>query len=79
MREHKKLKIIADIKAIEPKGDLELAVISTLAYFVIPLFIGAFGVTYKGVNLGVHEHKAEDIVRMLHNDEHDAVLLVTRV
>jgi LysR family hydrogen peroxide-inducible transcriptional activator len=77
IREHKKLKTIADIKAIEPKGDFELAVIPTLASYVIPLFIGEFGEKYPGVNLGIHEYKTEDIIRLLHNDELDAGLLVT--
>lgn len=77
IREHKRLKTLADTKAIEPKGDFELAVIPTLAAYVIPLFIGEFGETYPKVNLGIHEHKTEDIIRLLHNDELDAGLLVT--
>ncbi|PIE70154.1 MAG: DNA-binding transcriptional regulator OxyR [Deltaproteobacteria bacterium] len=77
LREHKKLKVIADQTAGVPQGDFQLAVIPTLASYVIPLFIGAFGETFPHVNLGVHEHKTEDIVRMLHTDELDAGLLVT--
>lgn len=77
LREHKKLQAIADTKALEPKGNFELAVIPTLASYVIPLFIGDFGKKYPKVNLGIHEHKTDDIIRMLHNDELDAGLLVT--
>lgn len=77
IREHSKLKTIADEKAVELKGDFELAVIPTLASHVIPLFIGYFGQKYPGVNLGINEYKTEDIVRLLTNDEIDAGLLVT--
>lgn len=77
LREHKKLKTIADIKALEPKGDFELAVIPTLAPYVVPLFISAFGRKYPKVNFGIHEYKTGDIIRRLHNDELDAALLVT--
>lgn len=77
LREHKKLKTIADIKAIEPKGAFELAVIPTLASYIVPLFVGEFGKKYPKVNLGIHEYKTGDIIRMLHNDELDAALLVT--
>lgn len=77
LREHKKIKAIANEKAMVPRGEFELAVIPTLASYVIPLFIGAFGQLFPEVDLGIHEHKTEDIVRMLHNDELDAGLLVT--
>jgi LysR family hydrogen peroxide-inducible transcriptional activator len=77
IHEHKKLKIIANEKTIEPNGDFELAVIPTLASYVIPLFIGHFCDTYPNVNLGINEYKTEDIVKLLVNDEIDAGLLVT--
>ncbi len=77
LREHKKIQVIADTRALEPRGDFELAVIPTLAPYVIPLFIGDFGRKYPGVNLVVHEYKTDDIIRMLYNDELDAGLLVT--
>lgn len=77
LREHKKLKALADTRALEPKGDFELAVIPTLASYVIPLFIGDFGKSFPKVDLGVHEHKTDDIIRLLNNDELDAGLLVT--
>jgi LysR family hydrogen peroxide-inducible transcriptional activator len=77
LREHRKLKIIADQKSAVPKGDFELAVIPTLASLVIPLFIGDFAEKYPEVNLRIHEHKTNDIIRMLNNDELDAGLLVT--
>lgn len=77
LREHKKIKVIADLKASEPKGDFDLAVIPTLASYVIPLFIGAFAETFPKVNLRVHEHTTENILKLLHEDALDAGLLVT--
>ncbi|PIE75398.1 MAG: DNA-binding transcriptional regulator OxyR [Deltaproteobacteria bacterium] len=77
IREHKKLTTIADIKAIEPKGDFEMGIIPTLAAYVVPLFISDFAQKYPKVNFGIHEYKTGDIIRMLHKDELDAALLVT--
>jgi LysR family hydrogen peroxide-inducible transcriptional activator len=77
LREYKKLQAIADSKSLEPKGSFELAVIPTLAAYVIPKFIGDFCEKYPDVDLVVHEHKTDDIIRLLHNDELDAGLLVT--
>lgn len=77
IREHKKLQIIADEKALEPKGEFNLAVIPTLASYVIPLFVGHFSHTYPLVNLGINEYKTEDIIKQLLNDEIDAGLMVT--
>lgn len=75
--EHKKLKTIADQGATEPKGVFELAVIPTLASYVIPLFIGAFAKKYPKVDLRINEYKTEDIIKLLVNDKIDAGLLVT--
>lgn len=75
--EHRKLKIIADETSLEPKGFFNLAVIPTLASYVIPLFVGHFSQTYPLVNLGINEYKTEDIIKLLLNDEIDAGLMVT--
>ncbi len=77
LHEHRKLKTIANEKTIEPNGDFELAVIPTLASYVIPLFIGHFSDSYPNVNLVINEYKTEDIIKLLINDEIDAGLLVT--
>ncbi len=77
IEEHKKLRIIADEKAREPKGRFELAAIPTVASYVIPLFIGHFSETYPLVDLGIYEYKTDDIIKLLVNDEIDAGLLVT--
>ncbi|PID73753.1 MAG: DNA-binding transcriptional regulator OxyR [Desulfobacterales bacterium] len=77
LHEHKKLQAIADAESLEPRGAFELAVIPTLASYVIPKFIGEFCEKYPGVDLVIHEYKTEDIIRLLHNDKLDAGLLVT--
>lgn len=77
IREHKKIQILADLKSSEPKGKFELAVIPSLATYLIPLFIGGFAQKYPHVDLKINEYKTEDIVKMLNNDEIDAGLLVT--
>jgi LysR family hydrogen peroxide-inducible transcriptional activator len=77
VREHKKLQIIANEKSIEAKGNFELAVIPTVASYLIPLFIGHFSETYPQVNLVINEHKTGDIIKLLEKDEIDAGLLVT--
>lgn len=77
LKEHKKLEQIANLSHREPKGEFSLVVIPTLAPYLIPLFIGHFAKRYPLVNLKIHEHKTEDITRLLHNDEVDAALLVT--
>ncbi len=71
------LKVLADIKQLEPKGEFKLAVIPTLAAYLIPLFIGYFGTRHPKVNLVMNEYKTEDIVKLLADDIIDAGLLVT--
>lgn len=77
LREHKKLKYIAGLGSSAPKGDFQLAVIPTLAPYLIPMFIGTFSKDFPKVRLKVNEYKTEDLIRLLANDEIDAGLLVT--
>jgi LysR family transcriptional regulator, hydrogen peroxide-inducible genes activator len=77
VREHSKLESIADGTSHEPKGEFHLAVIPTLAPYLIPLFVAEFSKTYPKVYLKISEYKTEDIIKMLVNDEIDAGILVT--
>lgn len=77
LREHKKLDYIAGQGSGTPKGDFELAVIPTLAPYLIPIFLGTFAKNFPHVNLKINEYKTDDIVKKLINDELDAALLVT--
>lgn len=77
LQEHKKLGHLATMGGHEPRGDFHLAVIPTLAPYLIPLFIGEFSKRYPKVKLKINEYKTEDIIKHLVNDEIDAGLLVT--
>lgn len=77
VREHKKLSALATQGAKEPRGEFNLAVIPTLAPYLIPLFVGQFSKKFPHVRLKINEYKTEDIVKSLVNDDVDAGLLVT--
>lgn len=77
IHEHKKIHAIANQGSKEPRGKFDLAVIPTLAPYLIPLFVGEFSKNNPKVNLKINEYKTEDIVKLLINDEIDAGLLVT--
>lgn len=77
LREYKMIKNIAEEGASEPRGSFSLAVIPTLAPYLIPLFVGEFSKAHPRVKLQIHEYKTEDIIKKLINDEIDAGLLVT--
>ncbi len=59
------------------EGDLHLAVIPTLAPYVLPLFLKAFGAQYPGIRLRVEERRTEDILAGLKKNQIDVGLLVT--
>ena len=77
VREHSKLGSIADGTSHEPRGEFHLAVIPTLAPYLIPLFVAQFSRQYPKVYLKISEYKTDDIIKMLINDEIDAGILVT--
>lgn len=79
LREYKKIFSIIDSNKGEVRGEFRLAVIPTLAPYVIPLFAGAFVQQYPDVILTIEEFKTEDIIELLGKDEIDAGLLVTPI
>jgi LysR family hydrogen peroxide-inducible transcriptional activator len=79
LREYKKIFSIIDANKGEVRGEFRLAVIPTLAPYVIPLFAGDFVQKYPNVNLTIEEYKTEDIIELLAKDEIDAGLLVTPI
>lgn len=58
-------------------GDLALAVIPSLASYVVPLFVQRFSEKYPQVNLSITEVKTDTIVEQLYDDAIDVGLLVT--
>ncbi|MFK8139430.1 MAG: LysR substrate-binding domain-containing protein [Bdellovibrionales bacterium] len=77
LREHRKLSHIADIGSSEPKGEFSLAIIPTLAPYLIPLFLKEFSSKYPKVKLTINESKTEDIIKDLGSDKLDCGILVT--
>ncbi len=77
VRENKKiLDIVKDGKG-KLAGQFKLAVIPTLAPYLIPLFARNFVTKYPEVRLIIEEAKTEDIIKLLETDDIDAGLLVT--
>lgn len=79
-------KIIHEVKALEyigkkdgstPQGTFKLAVIPTLAPYLVPLFISDFSKKYPKVELFIDEMKTHQIIEALENDQIDGGLLVT--
>ncbi|MEZ4744333.1 MAG: LysR substrate-binding domain-containing protein [Bdellovibrionota bacterium] len=75
--EVKKIKSIATCGNLQAKGEFHLAVIPTIAPYLLPLFLARFSKANPKVNLKVSEEKTEDIIRLLADEEIDAGLLVT--
>ena len=79
LREYKKIFSIIDANEGEVRGEFRLAVIPTLAPYLIPLFAAAFVEKHPDVILTIEEFKTEDIIELLGRDEIDAGLLVTPI
>ncbi len=77
IRDYNKIKNIVLESKDKIVGDFKLAVIPTLAPYIIPIFAKNFAEQYKDVNLIIEEYKTEDIIDYLNEDRIDAALLVT--
>jgi LysR family hydrogen peroxide-inducible transcriptional activator len=77
LQEAKKIdQIVKDVKN-DISGDLRIAVIPTIAPYLLPLFTGAFKRKFPGIKLKVEEMVTEKIVENLEKDLLDAGILVT--
>lgn len=61
----------------EVAGELKIAIIPTLAPYLLPLFISSFLEKYPKISLTVEEMLTDRIVKSLQNDQIDIGLLVT--
>ncbi len=61
----------------EIAGDLSLAIIPTLAPYLLPLFLQDFSARYPAVRLHVEESKTDSIIEALRQNRLDVGLLVT--
>ena len=59
------------------EGELRLAIIPTLAPYLLPLFLGDFAKRFPAVKLFVAESKTDDIVSALQQNQLDIGLVVT--
>ncbi|RZA10571.1 MAG: hydrogen peroxide-inducible genes activator [Proteobacteria bacterium] len=59
------------------EGDLRLAIIPTLAPYLLPLFLNDFAKNFPQVSLYVEESKTDDIIQALQQNQLDIGLVVT--
>ena len=77
LREHAKLIDMSQTSNEHLTGSLNVAVIPTLAPYVIPLFAGRFTTRHPLVQLTVDEMKTNDLVEALKQDRIDVGILAT--
>jgi LysR family hydrogen peroxide-inducible transcriptional activator len=77
IKEYKRINTILEDSIGEISGRFRLAVIPTLAPYVIPLFAKKFADLYPKVELVIEEFKTEEIIDLLDREEVDAGILVT--
>ena len=77
LRELKKIPDLIDEMKSGLKGSLKLAVIPTLAPYLIPLFASHFSEAYPEVELTIEEHTTTDILKLLDEDAIDVACMAT--
>jgi LysR family transcriptional regulator, hydrogen peroxide-inducible genes activator len=77
LREIGKLNYLTKTRGKEPAGHFKLALIPTVAPYLLPLFIGGFATRYPGVMLSIEEMTTENIIEALNEDQIDAGILAT--
>jgi LysR family hydrogen peroxide-inducible transcriptional activator len=77
LRATKHFEEIANQYAHNVLGEFRLAIIPTIAPYLLPYFIGSFQKKYDTVKLKIVELKTEDIIKKLQLDEIDAGILAT--
>lgn len=77
LREAGKLDYLSKNRKLEPIGEFRLALIPTIAPYLLPLFLGTFAKRYPEVELSLTEMTTENILDALENDRIDAGILAT--
>lgn len=75
--EHHKLMDLSRQQSNELSGTFRLGVIPTIAPYLLPLFLESFSKKFPKVHLVVDEHKTENIIELLRDDQLDAGILAT--
>jgi LysR family hydrogen peroxide-inducible transcriptional activator len=77
IREVGKLNHIGKQSLDKPMGDFRLAVIPTIAPYLLPLFLESFSKHFPDVKLSIEELTTQNIIEALDNDGIDAGILAT--
>jgi LysR family hydrogen peroxide-inducible transcriptional activator len=77
LRENEKLKHLAKLQEGDISGDFHLAVIPTVAPYLLHRFIGQLSQQYPHLNLTISEKTTAEIIEALDRDEIDAGILAT--
>jgi LysR family hydrogen peroxide-inducible transcriptional activator len=77
LREMGKLDYICKNRKKEPSGEFRLALIPTIAPYLLPRFVGPFAKAYPKVKLSIEEMTTDQIIRALEEDRIDAGVLAT--
>ena len=77
LREAKKLEHLSRSGGKSPRGELRLALIPTVAPYLLPQFLGPFARAYPDVHLLIQEMTTENVIEALDEDQIDAAILAT--
>jgi LysR family transcriptional regulator, hydrogen peroxide-inducible genes activator len=77
LTEFKRFSLLGNRSADELSGEFRLAVIPTIAPYLMPLFLGKFTTRYPRIELAIEEMSTERIIETLDKDQIDAGILAT--
>ena len=77
LTEFKRFSLLGNRSADELSGEFRLAVIPTIAPYLMPLFLGKFTARYPRIELAIEEMSTERIIEALDKDQIDAGILAT--
>lgn len=77
LREFGKLEFLCKARHSEPMGEFRLALIPTVAPYLLPVFLGEFASAYPAVKLLIEEMTTENLIQALEDDRIDAGILAT--
>jgi|JI10StandDraft_1071094.scaffolds.fasta_scaffold99295_2 LysR family hydrogen peroxide-inducible transcriptional activator len=77
LREKDKIEELILMEKKTLSGSLKIAVIPTIAPYLLPLFLGKIMVQYPNLKLEIQEKKTDEIIHLLKNDEIDVGVLST--
>jgi LysR family hydrogen peroxide-inducible transcriptional activator len=77
LRENKRLKEVVSAAKGDIAGELRIAIIPTLAPYLLPLFANAFTDAFPNVNLVVDEMPTDSIIKALKEESIDCGILAT--